>query len=298
MRCEPATATRTPQGLYTYRCCRKPPAPAVRWPRGDSPRKRARRVCWRSPDRWLVTASPVGTTSPPEPNQNNSITNLPTSSPTSPIQSATSSKASSAHSPTSSAAPATARPTSSPASTSQSCASPAAPSIHSPASATAPSTHSPASATAPSVHSVAVAISPMPVASLMAPSERCSPRITPPTHRPPAPTAPAATLAAVGQPLFCFSTTSCTLSPFPGNGTAICMPGFAPGGSATVIFLPGSFGSCSSIDFPAPAGTLMTVMLPIGRIGLGGAVMPKGGRMSRSLLEPRFLCFMDAKLYS
>mmetsp|Transcript_90848 Transcript_90848/g.278105 ORF Transcript_90848/g.278105 Transcript_90848/m.278105 type:complete len:216 (-) Transcript_90848:421-1068(-) len=215
------------------------------------------------------------------------MTNEPISSPASPIQSVTSSKASAVHSPTSSAVPITARPTSSPAPSSHSCASPAAPAIH-----------SPASPTAPSVHSVAVAISPMPVASLMAPSERCSPRITPPTHRPPAPTAPAATLAAVGQPLFCFSTTSCTLSPFPGNGTAICMPGFAPGGSATVIFLPGSFGSCSSIDFPAPAGTLMTVMLPIGRIGLGGAVMPKGGRMSRSLLEPRFLCFMDAKLYS
>mmetsp|Transcript_90851 Transcript_90851/g.278120 ORF Transcript_90851/g.278120 Transcript_90851/m.278120 type:complete len:299 (-) Transcript_90851:47-943(-) len=298
MRCEPATATRTPQGLYTYRCCRKPPAPAVRWPRGDSPRKRARRVCWRSPDRWLVTASPVGTTSPPEPNQNNSITNLPTSSPTSPIQSATSSKASSAHSPTSSAAPATARPTSSPASTSQSCASPAAPSIHSPASATAPSTHSPASATAPSVHSAAVAISPMPVASLMAPPDRCSPRTTPPTATPPTPTAPATALAAAGQPLFCFSITACTSSPFPGSGTAMCLPGDAPGGSATVIFWPGVFGSWISIVFPAPWGTLITVMYPSGKIGFGGAAMLCGGRISRSLLEFKFLWRMDSKLYS
>mmetsp|Transcript_90849 Transcript_90849/g.278111 ORF Transcript_90849/g.278111 Transcript_90849/m.278111 type:complete len:216 (-) Transcript_90849:47-694(-) len=215
------------------------------------------------------------------------MTNEPISSPASPIQSVTSSKASAVHSPTSSAVPITARPTSSPAPSSHSCASPAAPAIH-----------SPASPTAPSVHSAAVAISPMPVASLMAPPDRCSPRTTPPTATPPTPTAPATALAAAGQPLFCFSITACTSSPFPGSGTAMCLPGDAPGGSATVIFWPGVFGSWISIVFPAPWGTLITVMYPSGKIGFGGAAMLCGGRISRSLLEFKFLWRMDSKLYS
>mmetsp|Transcript_3477 Transcript_3477/g.10490 ORF Transcript_3477/g.10490 Transcript_3477/m.10490 type:complete len:210 (-) Transcript_3477:412-1041(-) len=208
------------------------------------------------------------------------------SSVASPSQAAMSSAAPSTHSPASSTAPAVHSPTSSPAST-----------IHSCASSAAPVTHSPASATASSVHAVAAAISAMPVASLMAPSVRCSPRMTPPTAATPTPSAPAATLAPVPH-FLCRSATACTPSPLPGTGTAICMPGFAPAGSRTVMRWPGLFGSASSSDAPAFAGTRSTVMLPGGKMGLLGGSMPTGGRICLVLRVPKFCWAMVLKLYS
>merc|ERR550525_2030665 len=154
-------------------------------------------------------------------------------------------------------------PASSTAPSIHSPASSTAPSIHSPASPAASSIHSPASATAPSVHAVASATAsptPSPTApdaqSMMAPSERCSPRITPPTAKPPTAATPAVPMANFAPVLcfVCFCCTASTVSPAAGTGTAIFCPFLAPVGTFTFNFFSGVVWVIDLYGFPGRIG--------------------------------------------
>mmetsp|Transcript_32858 Transcript_32858/g.90762 ORF Transcript_32858/g.90762 Transcript_32858/m.90762 type:complete len:218 (+) Transcript_32858:77-730(+) len=216
-----------------------------------------------------------------------SIMNPPTSSPASASQSTPSSPKSARASPASAAA--SSRPASAMPSATTSPMSPP----RSPAASSASPARPPASSAAPAAMS--------PAASARAPPARWSPRITPPTAKPPtaatAPT-PRATFAAVLCSV-CLACTSSTDSPAAGTGTAIFCPTFAVGGTFTCSFWPGLFGSSISMVVPGPpGGTVITTIGPAGRRGFAGAFIPRGGRIFRSLSVPKFFCTMLVKLYS